>query len=284
MLVVSLCGRHYFALHQRLRTHIWNPWAPAHWDWSSFLACSTCASTYRILAVELQRRWAWFLAVQLRMPWWWIYATLETLLFRISRECALGIWDSLLRVLQAALELIDPEFLMLVHLDSLLAHGACSLAVHSSLEFMHHASVFSSYDFLLMVVAHLSSHWFSAVSMHRSKSGHWDMPPDSAWGSQYLRYRCNLNYCNESRTWSGTLFFSHCVMSLASLCVPSLQKIPSICTLGFSCRQRLCLCIRILLHTVLVHRIPALLCTTLTSTGHIRSTGIKVLLGSRQYW
>ena len=66
----------------------------------------------------------------------------------------MGIWDSLLRVLQAALELIDPEFLMLVHLDSLLAHGACSLAVHSSLEFMHHASVFSSYVFLLMEVAH----------------------------------------------------------------------------------------------------------------------------------
>ena len=52
---------------------------------------------------------------------------------------------------------------------------------------------------------------------------------------------------------------SNVVMSLASLCVPSLQKIPSImiCALGFSCRQRLCLRIRILfLHTVLVTACP----------------------------
>jgi len=53
---------------------------------------------------------------------------------------------------------------------------------------------------------------------------------------------------------------SDVVMSLASLCVPSqasLQKFPSICALGFSCRQRLCVRIRILfLHTVLVTACP----------------------------
>jgi len=74
--------------------------------------------------------------------------------------------------LQAALA--HPQFLALGHAhreflslglrvsDYLLANRA-----HSSWEFLHYAAVYSCYVFVLMIVAHLSIHWFSAVGDRR---------------------------------------------------------------------------------------------------------------------
>ena len=119
----------------------------------------------------------------------------------------------------------------------------------------------------------------------RLKNGHWqrkatpsrNVPPEGRNTMPILRYHCNLEYCNESRTYSY-LLYDDVVVSLTSVHVrraSSPPKILSICTLGFSsCTPSLCSSFRI----------PALCCTTLTSTrlGHIGYKGIRIGSGAQK--